>query len=459
MSAHTPLGSSGRWGLTAEIADFRSRLDELRSCPGGTTDLNDLWAELETANEELRVADEEVRAQQEELERLASLQRTEHWLHERLIAMLPVAVLVTDGQGVIQTVNAAAAALLRLRVDRMARKPVFTFMEATDRAEVRQLLSRSVSSGDGFRTTATMTPRGSVPIDVELATTVARDERTGTKRVTWVCLRGSGGAVGRDAEEQMLAQCLVELTQQAIGTDKTGTVLTRISRMCQHAFAIQTWVSISLGAPTEPELVATDSKTAQSVDGAQITAGEGPRNTAWEEGATVTSDDLRGDVRWPRLGRALGDSPATAAIAVPLTVGESRFGALTIYSDDPALVNEARVRGAELLAAAIAAVLQETDTKAELADLAENLQEAMRSRAGIEQAKGILMATHGCSADDAFRMLAEASSRTNVKVRVIAARLVEEATQGGEAVTGGRCGPERSPRRGGLAARRGRTAG
>lgn len=124
---------------------------------------------------------------------------------------------------------------------------------------------------------------------------------------------------------------------------------------------------------------------------------------------------------------------------MPLTVGESRLGALNIYSDDPALVDEVRVHDAELLAAAIAALLQEADAKAELVALADNLQEAMRSRAAIEQAKGILMATHGCSADEAFHILTEASSRTNVKVQVIAARLVEEAGQQG--VTGGRRGP------------------
>lgn len=68
-----------------------------------------------------------MRSQQEELQRLASLQRTERWLHDRLIAMLPAAVLVTDGQGVIRTANAAAAGLLRLRLDRLVRKPVFSF--------------------------------------------------------------------------------------------------------------------------------------------------------------------------------------------------------------------------------------------------------------------------------------------------------------------------------------------
>lgn len=47
----------------------------------------------------------------------------------------------------------------------------------------------------------------------------------------------------------------------------------------------------------------------------------------------------------------------------------------------------------------------------------------------IEQAKGILMAESGCSADEAFDMLRLASQRTNVKVRDIAGQIVERAVE------------------------------
>src|SRR5215469_14587675 len=43
----------------------------------------------------------------------------------------------------------------------------------------------------------------------------------------------------------------------------------------------------------------------------------------------------------------------------------------------------------------------------------------------IEQAKGILMAQHGCGPEEAFDLLRRASQRFNVPVRVLAARLVE----------------------------------
>jgi hypothetical protein len=44
----------------------------------------------------------------------------------------------------------------------------------------------------------------------------------------------------------------------------------------------------------------------------------------------------------------------------------------------------------------------------------------------VEQAKGIVMAQHRCGPDEAFGLLRRASQRANVKVSVLAARMVEQ---------------------------------
>jgi AmiR/NasT family two-component response regulator len=58
---------------------------------------------------------------------------------------------------------------------------------------------------------------------------------------------------------------------------------------------------------------------------------------------------------------------------------------------------------------------------------AEQLREAMRSRAVIEQAKGVLMARRRCSPDEAFDVLREVSQTSNTKLREVARALVDEA--------------------------------
>ncbi len=57
--------------------------------------------------------------------------------------------------------------------------------------------------------------------------------------------------------------------------------------------------------------------------------------------------------------------------------------------------------------------------------LSHQLQQAMESRAVIEQAKGILMAAQRCSPDAAFNILVRASQNQNRKLRAIAAEIVD----------------------------------
>ena len=54
------------------------------------------------------------------------------------------------------------------------------------------------------------------------------------------------------------------------------------------------------------------------------------------------------------------------------------------------------------------------------------LQARLDSMPVIEQAKGVLMAQQRCGPDEAFDLLRRASQHANVKVSVLAARIVEQ---------------------------------
>ena len=57
----------------------------------------------------------------------------------------------------------------------------------------------------------------------------------------------------------------------------------------------------------------------------------------------------------------------------------------------------------------------------------DRLEDLQETRAQIEQAKGILMATYRCGPDEAFELLRRASRGGGVKVHVLAARLIKQA--------------------------------
>lgn len=59
-------------------------------------------------------------------------------------------------------------------------------------------------------------------------------------------------------------------------------------------------------------------------------------------------------------------------------------------------------------------------------DVADSIQRALKTRAPIEQAKGMLMAIHGIDADQAFDLLRKESQATNARLHTVAANLVHE---------------------------------
>ena len=419
-TGRTPVGDGDLLdqidALAARIGTYRSAGDPEAADP------DVLLAELELAHEELRIADEEVRAQQEEL---ALVLRSQLDARDRFRALLPVAVVTTDRHGLIQTANAAASALIGAEVDRIVRRPIFGFVAPDERRDLRNALSRALPSGGELRQLTTLIARGA-PRSVELAAIVGSGQ-TGTPEVTWVLLPSSveGGRADEPAGVR-LARALVELTQlrQADSTDHQ--VMTEVAGICQRALPGQNAVSISLGEPGAPSLVATDSKLAQTADGAQIQTGEGPSTAAFGQAEIVVVSDARSDERWPRFGAAVADTDLSSVVALPLRVGDEVVGTLNLYSRGHGLTDDATVQSAELLSAAVSAILHQSEVKAELEALTRQLETALESRATIDWAKGILMARHGCTPDEAFQLLARASSRSNIKLRELARRLVED---------------------------------
>ena len=71
---------------------------------------------------------------------------------------------------------------------------------------------------------------------------------------------------------------------------------------------------------------------------------------------------------------------------------------------------------------------QHTDVD-ECQEEVEDLRSALETRPVIDQAKGILIGQHHCTPDEAFAMLAEASQRSNRKLRDVAQAIVQAESE------------------------------
>ena len=111
------------------------------------------------------------------------------------------------------------------------------------------------------------------------------------------------------------------------------------------------------------------------------------------------------------------------------------MGALNLYSETEAgydsAARDVACGFADQLGVAVASVTLHSESY----ELAQQLQQAMESRAVIEQAKGILMGAQRCSPDDAFQILVRASQNQNRKLRAIAAEIVARAARAENSTT------------------------
>ena len=102
---------------------------------------------------------------------------------------------------------------------------------------------------------------------------------------------------------------------------------------------------------------------------------------------------------------------------------------LNFYAKRRVELGGQEMSAAESFAQQLAAAIQSVEVFKSTSKLAHDMAEAMRSRAVIEQAKGIIMADKHVGADEAFDQLVQLSQQLNVKLRDVARRLVEERTK------------------------------
>jgi PAS domain-containing protein len=411
-----------------DLSQLRRHLDRLHETGDLSTDV--LVQDLETVYEELRTSEEEVRVQQEQIVRLVSDQTAAHRQQERMLALLPVAVLTTDLNGVIRSANSAASGLLRVPVGRLVGKPFFALVSSEDRPQLRRRLSEGVQ--ESVRQVATLLRRDRSPVGAEV---VVMPGQGPFPELRWVLLVADGPR-DRGAEDgERLSAALMRLAGALGAADDLHGLLVEAAGIIRDGLHDQAGVSITVGSPLDPVAIGTTAAgLAQRIDGAQVVAGDGPAMAAYRSETTVVSDDLRFDGRWPTLGRHLPGG-AGAAVAAPLAGDDSNVcGVLAVYLPaGHAVPQAAHVIG--LFAATVAALVTEFGAKAELAGLAADLRHAMETRAVIEQAKGVIMGDRHCSDEEAFAHLVRLSSTTHVKLRDVARNIVAQVS--GSAPSGG----------------------
>ncbi|MEZ0448695.1 GAF and ANTAR domain-containing protein [Cellulomonas sp. ICMP 17802] len=183
--------------------------------------------------------------------------------------------------------------------------------------------------------------------------------------------------------------------------------------------------TVSMQRDGRPDAVAASDTLAAACDQVEYAADDGPCLDALRHGSVVRSDDLAGDERWDQWRAAARARGFGSILAVPRPVRHGVVIALNLYARPTHVWDDAVLSVAHMYADEIARTMRLYLRGTDQAELNADLRAAIVSRSVIDQAIGVIMAQNRCSEDDAIAILRTASQHRNIKLRDVAATVVE----------------------------------
>jgi len=196
--------------------------------------------------------------------------------------------------------------------------------------------------------------------------------------------------------------------------------LARIARLACDVVKRVTHVGVTILVGDKPSTAAATDRETLSLDEAQYRSGDGPCLTAHRLSAPVEITSVADDDRWPEFNREALAHGVHGSLSMPLSVEGEALGALNLYSDMIGPFDETDRQRAASFAEQASIALANALSFTRVAEMTEQLREALATRDMIGQAKGILMARHTITADEAFDRLRTTSQLQNRKLRSIA---------------------------------------
>jgi GAF domain-containing protein len=250
-------------------------------------------------------------------------------------------------------------------------------------------------------------------------------------RVSSLRLEPLGWSVGSLEEERPIVadevpehEALLALARFMVGDVSVQDTLQRIVDLSAVAVPPATYCGVTMLVDDKVTTSVASDPEVRRIDQAQYDAGSGPCLDAFRDGEVHVVPSTEKDRRWPEFSATALEHGIRSTLSLPMRAGATTTGALNLYSIEENGFSEDDHRRGEAFATQAAVVVSNAQAYWDARSLSENLTEAMRSRATIEQAKGVLMASSDVGPEDAFDLLRRASQRENRKLREIAEEVV-----------------------------------
>ncbi len=203
--------------------------------------------------------------------------------------------------------------------------------------------------------------------------------------------------------------------------------LERVAALAVQAIPGADGAGLTLLEPDRPQTVVATADFVRQVDDIQYGLDEGPCVSAVAEARAVASGNLGGEPQWRRFGPRVGRLGVHSALSLPLLLPDRIVGALNVYAHGRDVFDGHAIALGEAFAGPAAVTVANAQLLAQAQRLVGQLQDALTSRAEIDQAIGVVMSRSGGSAAEAFDRLRTISQSRHVKLADVARELLQDA--------------------------------
>jgi len=214
---------------------------------------------------------------------------------------------------------------------------------------------------------------------------------------------------------------LAVLTEWSLADD-----LQRLSELVTRHLVRSSGASVALLIDGKPSTVAATDHVALELDLVQYNTDEGPCLAALA-GRSIRVAFLPEDERFPHFAIGAADQRIKSVLSTPIVYNDETVGTLNVYSRHAKAFDDSDHDTAQLVAAEAAIAIARSQLLTTATALREQLQADYDENVLISSAQGVVMALQECSADQAMRLLQNASNSNDEPLIVVASRILDSA--------------------------------
>jgi len=224
------------------------------------------------------------------------------------------------------------------------------------------------------------------------------------------------------------AEAIAGLRDVFAAEEPLSDVLVRVAQTAVRAIPDADAVSITVISGNAGSTPASTDERLIALDRLQLESGQGPCMQAAQERRPVRVEIAAADGnRWPEFGENAKKLGVRACLSAPLLVDDGEpelVGSLNVYSYTASAFDPFDEGLIRLYTVTAGQAITNARRWQKTRDTVSSLERALTSRAEIDQAKGALMAIHGCTADAAFERLVSISQKQHVKLHEVARQVL-----------------------------------